>query len=80
MQARFSGKRDVFGTGYVMRSQAYDAIGGIPKFNKLSFADDALWLMLIGDGLRRAVKVTLFKLEFMKIACLQLIQVIGLVF
>lgn len=56
LQARFHGKRDVFGTGYVMRSQAYDAIGGIPKFNKLSFADDALWLMLIGDGLKACCK------------------------
>lgn len=50
LQARFSGNRDVFGTGYVMRADAYDSLGGIPKFNKLSFADDALWLMLIDDG------------------------------
>lgn len=50
LQARFSGVRDVFGTGYVMRSEAYNRVGGIPKFNKLSFADDALWLMLIDDG------------------------------
>ena len=50
LQARFSGNRDVFGTGYVMRAKAYDSLGGIPKFNKLSFADDALWLMLIDDG------------------------------
>ena len=52
MKARFLGKRDVFGTGYVMRSSDYDSIGGIPKFNGLSFADDALWIMLIGDGLK----------------------------
>lgn len=50
LQARFSGNRDVFGTGYVMRASAYDTLGGIPKFNKLSFADDALWLLLIDDG------------------------------
>lgn len=52
LQARFSGSRDVFGTGYVMRSKDYDDLGGIPKFNKLSFADDALWLMLIDDGFK----------------------------
>ena len=50
--ARFSGVRDVFGTGYVMRSSDYDSAGGIPKFNGLSFADDALWLGLIKDGFK----------------------------
>ncbi len=56
LHARFSAKRDVFGTGYVMRSDLYDALGGIPKFNKLSFADDALWLMLINDGFKACCK------------------------
>jgi glycosyltransferase involved in cell wall biosynthesis len=56
LQARFSGVRDVFGTGYVMRAEAYDDVGGIPKFNKLSFADDALWLMLIDDGYKACCK------------------------
>ena len=57
LQARFSGNRDVFGTGYVMRAEAYDSLGGIPKFNKLSFADDALWLMLIDDGYKACCKL-----------------------
>lgn len=47
LEARFTFKRDVFGTGYVMRSNDYDTIGGIFNFEKLFFADDALWLSLI---------------------------------
>lgn len=47
LTARFSFKRDIFGTGYVMRSKDYDRLGGIPAFEKLFFADDALWLSLL---------------------------------
>ena len=47
LSARFTFQRDIFGTGYVMRSADYDRIGGIPSFEKLFFADDALWLSLL---------------------------------
>jgi hypothetical protein len=47
LKARFTFQRDVFGTGYVMRSADYDRAGGIPGFEKLFFADDALWLNLM---------------------------------
>ena len=47
LTARFSSKRDVFGTGFVMRSADYERLGGIPAFEKLLFADDALWLSLM---------------------------------
>lgn len=47
LQARFSFQRDIFGTGFVMRSADYDRLGGIPAFEKLFFADDALWLSLL---------------------------------
>jgi glycosyltransferase involved in cell wall biosynthesis len=47
LAARFAGKRDVFGTGYVMRSADYQRVGGIPSFERLLFADDALWLSLM---------------------------------
>lgn len=57
LQARFSGNRDVFGTGYVMRGDKYDSLGGIPKFDKLSFADDALWVMLLDDGYKACCKI-----------------------
>lgn len=45
--ARLSFERDIFGTGYVMRSADYDRLGGIPGFERLFFADDALWLSLL---------------------------------
>ncbi len=44
--SRLSFQRDVFGTGYVMRSEDYDRLGGIFNFERLFFADDALWLSL----------------------------------
>lgn len=47
LRARLKGERDVFGTGYVMRSSDYEQAGGIPAFEKLFFADDALWLTLM---------------------------------
>jgi glycosyltransferase involved in cell wall biosynthesis len=50
LKARFASERDTFGTGFVMRSAAYDRVGGIPQFEKLFFADDALWLSLLGQS------------------------------
>jgi hypothetical protein len=47
LTARFKFNRDISGTGYVMRSADYDRVGGIPPFEKLFFADDALWLSLL---------------------------------
>lgn len=43
----FTGRRDTYGTGYLMRSVRYHAVGGIPPFEKLLFADDALWMALM---------------------------------
>ena len=50
LAARLQEKRDSFGTGYMMRSAAYDALGGIAGFPKLLFADDALWISLMQNG------------------------------
>jgi glycosyltransferase involved in cell wall biosynthesis len=47
LAGRFTFQRDIFGTGYVMRSAGYDRVGGIPGFERLFFADDALWLSLL---------------------------------
>jgi len=47
LAARFAFERDIFGTGYVMRSADHDRLGGIPAFERLFFADDALWLSLM---------------------------------
>lgn len=46
LTARLTLQREVFGTGYVMRSADYERVGGIPPFEKLFYADDALWLSL----------------------------------
>ena len=47
LTALFTGQRDTYGTGYLMRSARYRAVGGIPPFEKLLFADDALWMALM---------------------------------
>jgi hypothetical protein len=47
LSALFSGNRDTYGTGYMMRSADYDAVGGIPHYKNLLFADDALWISLM---------------------------------
>ena len=45
--ALFSDTRDTYGTGYVLRSEKYDAIGGIAPWERLLFADDALWISMM---------------------------------
>ena len=49
LAGRLTYRRDMTGMGVVMRSAAYDAVGGIPAFEGLAHADDALWLALL-DG------------------------------
>jgi len=39
-------KIDLMGTGFMMRSRDYDAIGGIPAYPNLLFADMELWIEL----------------------------------
>lgn len=41
-----SGKTDIMGTGFMMRSKDYDCVGGIPAYPKLLFADFELWINL----------------------------------
>jgi hypothetical protein len=50
LEGRFTYQRDITGTGIVMRSADYDRLGGIPRFERLFFADDALWLSLMQGG------------------------------
>jgi glycosyltransferase involved in cell wall biosynthesis len=54
LAARLTDRRDSFATGYVMRSATYQDLGGIPLYNGLIFADDALWLMLMRDSWKAA--------------------------
>ncbi len=37
---------DIMGTGFMMRSKDYDAVGGIPPYSNLLFADLELWYKL----------------------------------
>jgi glycosyltransferase involved in cell wall biosynthesis len=50
LQGRFCRERDITGTGMVMRSAEFDRVGGLPGFERLFFADDALWLLLMEGG------------------------------
>lgn len=46
LHSLFTDSIDTMGTGYVMRSKDYDAVGGIPPYPNLLFADHALWIKL----------------------------------
>jgi glycosyltransferase involved in cell wall biosynthesis len=49
--SKFLQKRiDVMGTGFMMRAKDYDAIGGIPAYPNLLFADFELWIRLTGKS------------------------------
>ena len=63
LKARFGFRRDTFGTGFVMRSADYDRLGGIPSFEKLFFADDALWLSLILGSCKASDQGELFSVR-----------------
>jgi hypothetical protein len=47
LESRMLFKRDSYGTGYVFRRSDYERVGGIPGYEKLLFADDALWMKLM---------------------------------
>jgi glycosyltransferase involved in cell wall biosynthesis len=49
LASRLAYRRDMTGMGVVVRSSAYDAVGGMPAFEGLAHADDVLWLGLL-DG------------------------------
>ena len=52
---------DSTGTGYMMRSRDYDAVGGIsPAYPKLIFADYELWVKLIPRGYKATSPATCF--------------------
>lgn len=52
LEARLRSRIDMAGMGVVMRSAAHDALGGMPPFEGLTFADDALWLGLLNGSWR----------------------------
>lgn len=51
LSAEINETLDSMGTGYMMRSRDYDALGGIPtRYPNLIFADYELWMKLIMKG------------------------------
>lgn len=50
--AQFGGQRDSWGSGYVWRSEDFARVGGMPDFPRLLFADDAIFLALMENGLK----------------------------
>jgi len=52
LRRRFKFEIDVSGTGYVMRSADFDRVGGIPAFESLFYADDALWILMMEDSFK----------------------------
>ncbi len=60
LQALFTGRRDTYGTGYLMRSARYEAVGGIPPFEKLLHADDALWMALMAGSYKATAAAQCF--------------------
>ena len=54
LEARLELRREAFGTGFVMRAADYERVGGIPPFERLFFADDALWLSLMRGAYKAA--------------------------
>jgi glycosyltransferase involved in cell wall biosynthesis len=63
LDGRLTYQRDISGTGVVMRSADYDRLGGIPHFERLFFADDALWLSLMRGGYKAVDAIDLFSIR-----------------
>ncbi len=55
---------DSFGTGYVMRSDDYRSVGGIPSFPGLYYADDVLWANLANIKSRVCSPKTLYAYRY----------------
>jgi len=59
----FGGQRDTWGSGYMMRSADYDAVGGIPRHEKLLFADDMLWIKIMQRAYKAAAPEECFSIR-----------------
>jgi glycosyltransferase involved in cell wall biosynthesis len=55
-----AGLIDNMGTGYMMRSADYDAVGGIPPYPNLLFADFELWIRLSLDSYKATAPAECF--------------------
>ena len=57
-------KIEIVATGFVMRSDRYDATGGIPPYPKLLYADTELWIKLILNSYLVVAPETCFEFRF----------------
>jgi glycosyltransferase involved in cell wall biosynthesis len=55
---------DITATGFVLRSKDYDAIGGIPSYPNLLYADIELWFRVIQMGFMVVSRGTYFAFRF----------------
>lgn len=60
LESRMLFQRDSYGTGYMFRSSDYERVGGIPGYEKLLFADDALWMKLMLGSWKATAKEECF--------------------
>jgi len=60
LRARHQGQRDSYGTGYVMRSRNFRAVGGFPPLPGLVYSDDLLWFRIASLGGKVCSARTLF--------------------
>ena len=63
LKARLENSKDVSATGYIIKSSIYEKINGIPKFEKLGFADDALFLKIMELSDKIATNKKCFKIR-----------------
>ena len=52
LQSVLTNKIDIMGTGFMMRGSDYDALGGIPDYPNLLFADFELWFRLTASSVK----------------------------
>lgn len=57
-------KIEITATGFMIRSDKYDAVGGIPPYPKLLYADTELWIKLILDSYLVVAPETCFGFRF----------------
>lgn len=69
MSQLFTNKRDTYGTGYLYRSKNYDLVGGMPAWNGLLFADDALWMSLMKRSWNATAREECFAVRVHKESC-----------
>ena len=63
LRAHFRGARATWGAGYLWRSADFERGGGVPRFPRLLFADDALWLGLMENGFKASAPDVCFSIR-----------------